>query len=142
MALPKPLLIVIALSIAPLGQSAMADIVILFGLLCPQPSAVGPAVTAAADSNWEEVGRLGCDRHEPYRLGFGILRCEPDGMEWVSKSFGYPIRRDATLPSSVCEVEAILANGQVVRAYTDYALIYPWDRVRPELPRFQGPEGE
>ena len=138
MAWPKPLLIDIALWIVPLGRGAMTDIIILDGLLCADPSAVRPAVAA---SDPQEIERLGCATQKPYSLGFRVLRCEPEGMDGIPKSFR-PIRRDTTLPYGVCEVEAILANEQVVTAYTDYVLIVSWSRLRRPLPRFHGPKAQ
>lgn len=117
----------------------MADIIILGGLLCAEPPAVRQAIAA---SNFEGIESLGCAIHKPYRLGFRVLRCEPRNMEVSQKSFSYPVRRDATLPYGVCEVEAILADGQVVTAYTDYVLIYPWSENRLSIPRYEGPKGE
>lgn len=120
-----------------LGRGASADIVILHGLLCAEPSAVNRAVPI---DDLRELARLGCTLQKPYSLGFRALRCEPQGMEVSPKSFSHPIRRDETLPYDVCEVEAIMPDGQVVTAYTGYFLIIPWSRMRLTLPRYEGPQ--
>ena len=100
------------------------------GPICADPFKVDPAVDAWREFDIGEIERLGCVALAPNVMRLRVVRCEPTVMipsKWdmFDRSFSYPVRRDASLPRSVCEIEGLSIEGHSFNFFINYFSIIP-----------------
>lgn len=94
---------------------------------CDSPTAVIPAADAYAREDYKEIARLGCRFAVPLTVKALAIRCEPSALDFEPARFSYPVKRDAALPKSICEIEVSLPDGWKANLYTHFLNFEWWD---------------
>jgi hypothetical protein len=123
--LTKPLLISVLLWLGTSGSETKADVIEPIWPVCREPEAVEKARRAGAREKWEEFRPLGCTFAPVVRLRTRVIRCAENLTDEILTAFSGNVRRDASLPKSVCEVEIFFEDGASVTAYTYFSNIKP-----------------